>query len=154
MVTAKPKKTIKKKPTSNSKSKKIKAPPPPKIDKKKDENKGGPLDENGNPFPFDNPDGGDPICPGGYKIDYDFDPFNDPINPPFRCISSLKDPNDGVAAKMLEMANNPSAGIVNSTIGNIPALGGRANRTRRKYRKKIRNIYSRRRLLSHRRKRY
>jgi len=66
----------------------------PTISKKK-EDAGGPVDEKGNPFPIDNPEGGDPICPGGYKIDYDFDPFNDPINPPFRCISSLKDPNDG-----------------------------------------------------------
>ena len=67
----------------------------PTISKKKKEDTGGPVDEKGNPFPIDNPEGGDPICPGGYKIDYDFDPLNDPINPPFRCISSLKDPNDG-----------------------------------------------------------
>ena len=67
----------------------------PTISKKKKEDTGGPVDEKGNPFPIDNPEGGDPICPGGYKIDYDFDPLNDPINPPFRCISSLKDQNDG-----------------------------------------------------------
>ena len=65
----------------------------PTISKKK-EDTGGPVDEKGNPFPIDNPEGGDPICPGGYKIDYDFDPFNDPPDPLFRCISSLKDPND------------------------------------------------------------
>jgi hypothetical protein len=94
---AKPKKTTKKKPRSKSKSKtkKSKSPPPPKIDKKKEENKGGPVDEKGNPFPIDNPEGGDPICPGGYKIDYDFDPMNDPIDPPFRCIPALKDDSDG-----------------------------------------------------------
>jgi hypothetical protein len=63
------------------------------IDVKKEDDKGGPLDEKGNPYPIENPEGGDPICPPGYKIDYDFDPFNDPINPPFRCISSLKDSN-------------------------------------------------------------
>ena len=72
-----------------------KSGPMPTISKKKKEDTGGPVDEKGNPFPIDNPEGGDPICPGGYKIDYDFDPLNDPINPPFRCISSLKDPNDG-----------------------------------------------------------
>jgi hypothetical protein len=134
MAKAKPKKTIKKKPSSKSKSKKTKSPPTPKIDKKKEENKGGPVDEKGNPFPIDNPEGGDPICPGGYKIDYDFDPFNDPINPPFRCISSIKDPNDGAAAKLLEMANNPSAGVANAAGGDIPAFGGGHkyyNRTRK-----------------------
>jgi len=68
----------------------------PTISKKKKEDTGGPVDEKGNPFPIDNPEGGDPICPGGYKIDYDFDPLNDPINPLFRCISSLKDSNDGI----------------------------------------------------------
>jgi hypothetical protein len=68
----------------------------PTISKKKKEDTGGPVDEKGNPFPIDNPEGGDPICPGGFKIDYDFDPLNDPINPPFRCISSLKDSNDGI----------------------------------------------------------
>ena len=68
----------------------------PTISKKKKEDTGGPVDEKGNPFPIDNPEGGDPICPGGFKIDYDFDPLNDPINPLFRCISSLKDSNDGI----------------------------------------------------------
>jgi hypothetical protein len=122
--------------------------------KKKDENKGGPVDEKGNPFPIDNPDGGDPICPGGYKIDYDFDPFNDPINPPFRCISALADPNDGAAGKALQMANNPSSGVANSTTGEIPSFGGRVNRSRRKYRKKTRKLYYSHRRSSHRRKRY
>lgn len=100
MAKAKPKKTTKKKQKSKpkskskSKSKKSKSSPPPKIDKK-EENKGGPVDEKGNPLPIDNPEGGDPICPGGYKIDYDFDPMNDPIDPPFRCIPALKDDSDG-----------------------------------------------------------
>jgi len=152
MATAKPKKTTKKKTTSKSKSKKTKSAPPPKIDKKKEENKGGPVDEKGNPFPIDNPEGGDPICPGGYKIDYDFDPMNDPINPPFRCIPALKDDSDGAAAKMLEMANNPSAGVANAATGDIPSFGGGNNRHRHKYGKKTRKIYSRRR--SHRRNRY
>jgi hypothetical protein len=72
-----------------------KSGPIPTINKKNMKESGGPVDEKGNPLPLDNPEGGDPICPGGYKIDYDFDPFNDPINPPFRCISALIDPNDG-----------------------------------------------------------
>jgi len=117
------------------------------INKKKEDDKGGPVDEKGNPFPIDNPEGGDPICPGGYKIDYDFDAFNDPINPPFRCISSLKDPNDGAVSKAIQMANNPSSGIANSTTGEIPAFGGR-----NKYRKRTRKIKRSRRRQSHRRK--
>jgi hypothetical protein len=89
-------KTHKKRRGKRRKSKRHKkSGPMPTISKKKKEDTGGPVDEKGNPFPIDNPEGGDPICPGGYKIDYDFDPLNDPINPPFRCISSLKDPNDG-----------------------------------------------------------
>jgi len=88
--------THKKKPrTKRKKSTKNKSSGPIPTNKKIKEDAGGPVDEKGNPFPIENPEGGDPICPGGYKIDYDFDPFNDPINPPFRCISSLKDPNDG-----------------------------------------------------------
>ena len=85
----------------------------------------GPLDEKGNPFPIENPEGGDPICPGGYKIDYEFDPINDPINPPFRCISSLKDPTDGLAGKALAMMNDPSSGIQDMAMGNLPGVGGR-----------------------------
>lgn len=89
-------KTHKKRRGKRRKSKKHKKSGPiPTISKKKKEDTGGPVDEKGNPFPIDNPEGGDPICPGGYKIDYDFDPFNDPPDPLFRCISSLKDPNDG-----------------------------------------------------------
>ena len=91
--------------------------------KEEDDDKGS-LDEKGNPFPIENPEGGDPICPGGYKIDYQFDPINDPINPLFRCIPSLKDPNDGVAGKLLAMANNPSAGVADLATGGIPITGG------------------------------
>jgi hypothetical protein len=90
-------KTHKKRRGKRRKSKRHKkSGPMPTISKKKKEDTGGPVDEKGNPFPIDNPQGGDPICPGGFKIDYDFDPLNDPINPPFRCISSLKDSNDGI----------------------------------------------------------
>ena len=90
------------------------------------------LDEHGNPFPMENKEeGGDPICPGGYKIDYQFDPMNDPINPLFRCIPALKDPNDGAAGKLLAMANNPSAGVENLVTG-MPGIGGRRGRKRRR----------------------
>ena len=94
------------------------------------------LDEKGNPLPEDNPDGGDPKCPDGYKIDYQFDPINDPINPLFRCIPALKDPTDGVAGKLLAMANNTSGGVENLASGNIPVFGGtkRRSRTRRRTR--------------------
>ena len=84
----------------------------------------GSLDEKGNPFPIKNEEGGDPTCPGGYKIDYQFDPINDPINPLFRCIPALKDPNDGVAGKLLAMANNPSGGLENLAMGANPMAGG------------------------------
>jgi hypothetical protein len=110
------------------------------INVKKEDDKGGPLDEKGNPYPIENPEGGDPICPPGYKIDYDFDLFNDPINPPFRCISSLKDPSDGVANKVLEMANNPSSGIQNMAM-KIPR--GKGGGSKRKYRNHTRKIRTR-----------
>ena len=97
----------------------------------------GPLDEKGNPLPIENPEGGDPICTGGYKIDYQFDPMNDPINPPFRCIPSLKDPTDGLAGKALAMMNNPSSGIQDMAMGNLPGVGGR--RGRKTIRRKKRN---------------
>jgi hypothetical protein len=76
------------------------------------------LDEKGNPFPIENPEGGDPICEGGYKIDYQFDPINDPINPPFRCIPALKEDGDGgTINKLLKMANNPSSGVKDVVLG-------------------------------------
>lgn len=102
------------------------------------------LDEKGNPLPEDNPDGGDPKCPDGYKIDYQFDPINDPINPLFRCIPALKDPTDGVAGKLLAMANNTSGGVENLASGNIPVFGGtkRRSRTRRRSRHRRRRSSS------------
>ena len=122
----------------NNKSNKNKSKPDVKhtnIDANDDDK--GPLDEKGNPLPIENPEGGDPICTGGYKIDYQFDPMNDPINPPFRCIPSLKDPTDGLAGKALAMMNNPSAGVDNMVMGKIPGLGGR--RGRKTIRRKKRN---------------
>ncbi len=92
------------------------------------------LDELGNPLPIENPEGGDPICIADYTIDYEFD-ITDPINPPFRCISVLKDQNDGLAGKMMDMANNPSSGVTElaSGMGGLPGikLGGGRHRTRR-----------------------
>lgn len=100
----------------------------------------GRLDEKGNPFPFDDPEGGsDPICPGGYKIDYDFDPFNDPINPPFRCISAVKDPSDGPTTNIMNKLNNPSRNVTNLIV-NAPAAGG-GGRTKRMRRR--RRLYGR-----------
>jgi hypothetical protein len=106
----------------------------------------GALDEKGNPFPIPNPEGGDPICPGGYKIDYQFD-IMDEINPLFRCISSLKDPSDGIANKMLEMANNPSSGVANVVKNNIP-VGGKH---RKKMTRRLKRNGSSHRRRSHRR---
>ena len=121
------------------------------INVKKEDDKGGPLDEKGNPYPIENPEGGDPICPPGYKIDYDFDLFNDPINPPFRCISSLKDPSDSVANKVLQMANNPSSGIQNMAM-KIPR--GKGGGSKRKYRNHMRKIRTRTRTRTRRRRRH
>jgi len=134
-------------------SNKSSGPSPPK--KKEVKDNGGPVDEKGNPFPIDNPEGGDPICPGGYKIDYDFDPFNDPINPPFRCISSLKDPSDDLASKALEMANNPSAGMENAAMNALPkGMGGSSKSRRRKRRQKSKSRKNRTQRHTRRRRRH
>ena len=95
----------------------------------------GALDEKGNPYPIENPEGGDPICPGGYKIDYQFDIF-DPINPLFRCIPALKEDGDGVADKLLKMANNPSGGVANIMTGPLPVFGGKHRRRGTKRRRR------------------
>ena len=73
----------------------------------------------------------------GYKIDYQFDPINDPINPPFRCIPALKDINDGMAGKILAMANNPSAGVDIMAEGRLPGFGGRRRGKRRRNNKTV-----------------
>lgn len=96
-------------------------------------NSGG-LDEKGNPLPIEDPEGGsDPICPGGYKIDYDFDPFNDPINPPFRCISALKDPSDGITGNVTDIKIPSSGG---KKTKRMRRRNGRRQRTHEHRRKK------------------
>jgi len=108
------------------------------------------LDEKGNPFPFDDPKGGgDPICPGGYKIDYDFDPFNDPINPPFRCISALKDPSDGPTTNIINKLNNPASNITDLAYVTAPAAGGGRSAKRIRRRK---NMHMRKRKITQRHK--
>ena len=100
---------------------------------KKDENMNdnGPQDEKGNPFPIKNPEGGDPICPGGYKIDYDFDVF-DPINPPFRCISALIDTSIGKQPnKIMDKLNNPASNVTGLAAKALnKPVGGRRYRSR------------------------
>jgi hypothetical protein len=127
-------KTHKKRRGKRRKSKKHKKSGPiPTISKKKKEDTGGPVDEKGNPFPIDNPQGGDPICPGGFKIDYDFDPFNDPINPPFRCISSLKDPDDGIqnlGVKNVTNTDNDTSNELQTDEDTIRGGGGGGGRGR------------------------
>lgn len=108
---------------NKSKSNSVKDDNKNKTNPDEDDDKGN-LDEKGNPLPIDNPEGGDPICSGGYKIDYQFDPMNDPINPLFRCIPALTDPTDGIAGKLLKMANNPSSGVGNLATGNLPVVSG------------------------------
>ena len=95
----------------------------------------GALDEKGNPYPIENPEGGDPICPGGYKIDYQFD-IMDNINPLFRCVPALKEDGDGVAGKLLKMANNPSGGVANMMTGPLPGFGGKRGRRGTKRRRR------------------
>jgi hypothetical protein len=101
--------------------------------KKKDENTNdnGPLDEKGNPFPIENKNGGDPTCPGGYKIDYDFDVF-DPINPPFRCISALIDTSIGNQPnKIMEKLNDPASNVTGLAAKALTKpVGGRRYRSR------------------------
>ena len=132
----------------NEKEKKSK-----KKKEKENNNSSSGLDEKGNPFPMEDPEGGgDPICPGGYKIDYDFDPFNDPINPPFRCISALKDPSDGPTTNIINKLNNPASNITDLASVTAPAAGGgrsakRIWRRRRRMRK--RKITQRRKKISY-----
>ena len=97
------------------------------------------VDELGNPLPLKNPEGGDPICPGGWKIDYDFGLLDLP-NPLFRCISALKNSSDGIS-KMMNKVNNPASGVTNIANNAIPikipgaagaAGGGGSRRTPRR----------------------
>jgi hypothetical protein len=106
-----------------------------KTKKKDGAKEGGELDEKGKPLPLKNPDGGNPICPGGWKIDNDFD-ISDPLEPPFRCISALKDTSEGIS-RMMNKLNNPASSITDITNNAIPikipgaAGGGRKHTSRR-----------------------
>jgi len=106
-----------------------------KKNKETDNNNG--LDEKGSPKPMTNPQGGDPICLGGWKIDNDFDVF-DPINPPFSCISALKDPSDSNKInKVMNNLNNLSNNITGLAPKMMKPIGGgtpirRRRRTRRR----------------------
>ena len=115
-------------------------------------NDNGPQDEKGNPFPIKNPEGGDPTCPGGYKIDYDFDVF-DPINPPFRCISALIEPSvANEPSKIMEKLNNPASNVtglaakaLNKPVGGRRYRSHRHTRTRTRTRRRMNVKRSRRR---------
>lgn len=88
--------------------------------------KGGAEKKDDAPDPVENPDGGDPVCPGsGWEIDYTFSIY-DKINPLFNCISSLKDSASGIAGK-----------VKNMLPPNIKVFGGsrRHNRHRRCHRR-------------------
>ncbi len=88
------------------------------------------VDEKGHPLPSKNPDGGAPICPSGYKIDYDFDVF-DPLNPPFRCIPDMMSQNQ--INKIMNNLNNPLNNITR-VLTLPPAAGGGSSRRRRRMR--------------------
>jgi hypothetical protein len=123
------------------------------LSKKKDGTKeGGYMDEIGSPLPLKDPNGGDPICPDGWKIDYDFD-ITDPLAPPFRCISALKDTSDSIS-KMMNKLNNPAGGIIDiakrSIPRNAPAAGGSRKNILRRRRRSMRIRLSKRRKHTHR----
>jgi hypothetical protein len=111
----------------------------------KDDAKTEGLDEKGNPFPIEDPEGGStPICPPGYKIDNDFDPFNDPINPLFRCIPDLKEPDDGLANSLMNEMNQSSNKAISIKNDSLPipddddasSGGGRMTRVRMRTRRR------------------
>jgi len=83
--------------------------------------KGGAEKKDAAPDPVENPDGGDPVCPGGWKIDYTFSIY-DKINPLFNCISSLKDSASGIAGK-----------VKNMLPPNIKVFGGSRRRHRHRH---------------------
>ena len=113
---------------------------------------GGDVDEKGRPLPLKNPEGGDPICPGGWKIDDDFN-ILDRIAPPFSCISALEDKSDRIS-KMMNKLNNPASGVTDiakSAIPrNSPAAGGSRKRILRRRPTRLRNS-KRRKHTTHRR---
>ena len=88
------------------------------------------VDEKGHPLPSKNPDGGAPICPSGYKIDYDFDVFA-PLTPPFRCIPDMMSQNQ--INKIMNNLNNPLNNITR-VLTLPPAAGGGSSRRRRRMR--------------------
>jgi len=103
-------------------------------------NKGEGLDEKGNPFPMKDPHGGlIPICPPGYKIDNDFDPFNDPINPLYRCIPDLKEPEDELANSLMNEVSETSNNTVSIKNGVSSSGGGKMTRSRMLTRRRPRN---------------
>ena len=117
----------------------------PENKNKSEKNANGDLDEKGNPYPIEDPQGGsDPICPPGYKIDNDFDPFNDPINPLFRCIPDLKEPDDGLANSLMNEMNQSSNNAISIKNDSLPipddddasSGGGRMTRARMRTRRR------------------
>ena len=122
-----------------------------KTKKKDGAKEGGELDEKGKPLPLKNPDGGNPICPGGWKIDNDFD-ISDPLEPPFRCISALKDTSEGIS-RMMNKLNNPASSITDIANNAIPIkIPGAAGGGRKHISRRIRRLRrSKRRKHTHRR---
>jgi hypothetical protein len=108
------------------------------------------VDEKGHPLPSKNPDGGAPICPSGYKIDYDFDVF-DPLNPPFRCIPDMMSQNQ--INKIMNNLNNPSNNITR-VLTLPPAAGGGSSRRRRRMRTHAKHRHRRPSSRTHRRRRH
>lgn len=90
---------------------------------------------------------GEPTCPAGSEVDYDFDIF-DPLDPPFTCVSKLKDRPD--LDDMLNKVNQQESNLTNNIIKNglqktAPSIGGRRSKTKKiQLRKTKRRIFKRR----------
>lgn len=122
------------------------------IKKKDKAKKGGYMDEIGSPLPLQDPEGGTPICPGGWKIDDNFN-ISNPLEPPFRCISALKYTSEGIS-RMMNKLNNPASGVTDIAKSAIPrnsqAAGGSRKRIIRRRPTRLRNS-KRRKHTTHRR---
>lgn len=98
------------------------------------------------PVPTPNPNGGDPICPWGYEIDYDFD-ILDPKDPPFSCVSTLRNKRMNVE-EMFKKMNKPESNItdlVKTTIRKTAPAAGGGRKTHKKQIRKLKKRYSKRR---------
>jgi hypothetical protein len=90
---------------------------------------------------------GEPTCPGGSEVDNNFSIF-DKLDPPFTCVSKLKDRPD--LDDMLNKVNQQDSNLTNNFVTNriretTPAAGGKRRKTKKiQLRKTKRRIFKRR----------